>query len=303
MEETLKEVPYFADAESSLSAASFVVMGVPYDRTCCHRKGARRGPASIRYESWNFESFLFEYGVDIADIPICDLGDVDIAADLAVSGMGAAVRTAVEPLVAKSKIPVLLGGEHSLSAFAVAAFSAAQRERLGIVSIDAHLDYRDGFRGEAYSHACSTRRLSELVGADHIVPIGIRSMSRTEYEDAEANGLRYFPASAVRSRGIETVLDEVEALLAADCDHYYLTIDIDGLDPAYAPAVGTPEPFGLTPREVNAVIEHFAPQSIGFDIVEVAPPEGRIGDNTAALAARLARTFIALCGGGEGGRE
>jgi agmatinase len=126
---------------------------------------------------------------------------------------------------------------------------------------------------------------------DRYVSIGIRSGTKDEYEYVKKNkNIRSYTANEVDSMGIERILAEVEDYLAG-CDRIYLSLDMDAIDPAYAPGLGTPEPFGMTPREVRSVIRRLAPKTIGFDLVEISPEYDN--GETAVLGAKLIRDFIA----------
>lgn len=271
----------FADASSDFEGADFVFFGVPFDRTCSFRPGAALAPDHIRTASYNFETYHHEHGIDIVDVKMHDAGDIEEVAT--VDEMLGLVSENARRIVSAGKFPVVLGGEHSLSPGVVSALGD-----VGVISIDAHLDFRDQYLGNAGSHACSTRRISDIIGIDSIVPIGVRSMCKEEAEDMREMGLRYFTPGDVDAKGIEAVLDE--ALGAIGKEGIYLTIDIDGIDPAYAPGVGTPEPFGLWPGDVKGAIQFLAPRLVGLDIVEVSPPHDN--GNTSALAARLAREAV-----------
>lgn len=271
----------FADAISTVEEANFVLFGVPYDRTTSYRPGARFAPNAIRQASYNFEQYLLDYDAGLEDLRIADAGDLGEFGepDEMVREMHAFARD----LSAQGKFTLLLGGEHSVAPPAV----KAQRRVDGVVSIDAHLDFRQSYHGWLNSHACSTRRISEIVGVDRILPVGVRSMSAEEKADAAKLGLNYITAFRIHEEGFDVVL---EALRELPWERIYLTLDIDGIDPAFAPATGTPEPFGLSPYEVKEMIEVLAGRLVGFDITEVSPPWDQ--GQTAALAARLVREVI-----------
>ena len=132
-----------------------------------------------------------------------------------------------------------------------------------------------------------TRRVADQLGADHAVVLGVRSASREEKEAAERLGLRTVPASQIRAGGIEVALGALDELP----ERVYVSLDMDVIDPAYAPAVGNPEPFGLTPLEVQKVLQTLGERMVGFDLVEVSPPWDH--GETAALAARMIREVLA----------
>ncbi len=271
----------FADATSSVEEADFVIFGVPYDRTTSYRPGARFAPNAIRQASYNFEAWMDEHGASLSDLRMADAGDLGEMGDP--DDMVREVHAFARDFTAQGKFTILLGGEHS----AAPPHVRAQRQVDGVVSIDAHLDFRQSYLGWLNSHACSTRRISEIVGVDRVLPVGVRSVSAEEKADAEKLGLHYITAYRIHDEGFDIVLNELREL---SWERIYLTLDIDGIDPAYAPGTGTPEPFGLTPYEVKEVITTLADRLIGFDVSEVSPPWDQ--GQTAALAARLVREVI-----------
>jgi agmatinase len=272
----------FADARASFDEARFVLLGIPFDRTTSFRPGARFGPDSIRQHSWNFESFDLETGIDLADVPAHDLGNTDEFGSA--EEMVRAVREEIRPIYRAGKIPIVLGGDHACAPPSVEAYPD-DGPSLGILYLDAHLDFRAKYLGDARSHACSSRRMLEKVGAENIVVLGVRSVSKEEIEENRAIGMSFITAHEVARDGIRSSVDRALARLRTD--RVYISLDIDVIDPAYAPATGTPEPFGLTPRDVKLAIDAAAPRLAGLDIMEVSPPFDQ--GNTSALAARLAR--------------
>jgi agmatinase len=275
---------HFADAVATYDAARIVLFGVPYDRTCSFRGGSRFAPRAIREASYNFETFMMEHQRDLVDVPVADLGDT--AAYGPSAEMVGGVTKMASDIVGAGKIPIVIGGEHSLAPAVVRAFP----KDIGVIGIDAHLDFRDSYLNDPWSHACSARRIADHVGVEHVVYIGVRSYSREEREDLERLGLTYVSVYDVHDRGIAAGVDR--ALKAVNRDQIYLTIDIDGVDPAFAPAVGNPEPFGLTPLQVKKLIGILAPHLVGMDLNEVSPAWDF--GQTALLGARLIREGIAV---------
>ncbi|HKV89833.1 MAG TPA: agmatinase [Thermoplasmata archaeon] len=274
----------FADASATFAESRFVIVGVPFDRTTSFRPGARFGPDSIRQHSWNFESYDLETGVDLADVPIHDLGNVEefgFATD-----MVTAVRQEIRPVYAAGKIPIVLGGDHACSPPCVEAYPEGRP--LGVLYLDAHMDFRSSYLGDERSHACSSRRIVERVGAENVVVLGVRSVSREEIADNKKIGMNFITAHEVARDGIEAAVGKALAMLKTD--RVYVSLDIDAIDPAYAGGTGTPEPFGLTPRDVKHALGEVAPRLAGLDIMEVSPHYDN--GNTSLLAARLAREAI-----------
>ena len=275
----------FADAHATFDESEFVILGVPFDRTTSFRPGARFGPDSIRQHSWNFESFDLETGLDLTDIPVHDLGNTDEFGTPA--EMVRSVREEVRPIHAAGKVPIVLGGDHACAPPVVEAYPDSAPS-LGILYLDAHMDFRSSYLGEPRSHACSSRRMLEKVGARNIVVMGVRSVSHEEMDDNQTIGMSFVTAHEIARNGIESAVQQAFNMLKTE--RIYISLDIDAIDPAYAGATGTPEPFGLTPRDVKYVIDQAAPRLAGFDIMEVSPHYDT--GNTSALAARLAREAI-----------
>ena len=276
----------FADADSGLEEAEYVVVGLPFDGTASFRSGSRDGPDAIRLASFNFESYDIHHGVDLSDLKICDLGNMELGADPAY-----AEETIKEGLafLPEKAVPIFLGGEHSITPAIVEGLGRRAPGALDVLVLDAHLDLREEYGCTKASHACASRRILEKDALACYASIGIRSGSRQEFDWAAENGIAYYTARQVREEGINAVLDR--ALVKLQCKRLYLSIDLDVLDPAYAPAVGNPEPFGLSSWDVKRVIERLAPRLVGLDINELTPAYDR--GETALLAARLAREFIA----------
>ncbi len=268
----------FADADAEYSSADYVLFGVPFDGTTSFKAGCRDAPLAIRQVSYNIETYLPFYDLEMTDVSVHDMGDmyVECLPDLMVEQ----VADAVSDLMKDEKIPVMMGGEHSVTIGAVQTLKPKW-----YVVCDAHLDMQDEYRGSPFNHDCVTARVSEAV--ENIVIIGARSGCREEFEFAREN-YHLYTADDVEERGIRSVLDEVSALIGDDS--LYLSIDADAIDCCMTPGLGTPEPFGLSPKDVRAVIRRLSKNAVGFDYVEVLPnDEGQ----TAMVAAHMIREFIA----------
>jgi agmatinase len=268
----------FADALAIYDAARYVILGVPFDNTTSYRPGARLGPRAIREVTYNFEPYVPAFDLDMDQVPLHDLGDLDVP--VVPEGMVTQVEEAVAELVRDGKFPVLLGGEHTLT---VGAVRAVRPE--WYVVLDAHLDLRSEYRGARYNHGCTTRIVYEET-TTNVAIIGARSGDREQFEFAR--DLLCITADEVRRAGIQAVLDDVTA--AIGCRSVYLSVDADAIDCCLTPGLGTPEPFGLSHYDVRAVVERLAPLAVGFDYVEVCPVDT---GQTAAVAAELVRLFVA----------
>ena len=270
----------FADARSDFEESQFVALGVPFDKTTTFRSGTRFAPTTIREASSNFEPELFEHGVDLSEVPFHDSGD--LYDEGTVDDMVTAVEEEARRIVSAGKFPVIFGGEHSISPPVVKAFD----DELSVVIIDAHLDYREEYQGLRNSHACAHRRIADHVGEDNVFAFGVRSIS----DDERSDKAHYADAFRIHREGCEKVFGEMLSKLKRE--KVYLSLDIDGIDPAYAPGTGTPEPFGLTPFDVRHIINILGDRLAGFDVVEVCPPYDN--GNTSILAARFVREVIAV---------
>ena len=275
-----------ADANATLEEARFVIIGVPYDATSSYRAGAKEGPAAVRRASYNFETWNLELGLDILDVPVHDWGDIEevFSPDRMVELVDEAVTEAV---AVKGRVPVVVGGEHNGTEGAVRAVHRGHPD-LRVLSLDAHTDFRKEYLDEPRSHACAMRRVSDIVGVGRVAVAGVRSSSREEQEDARELGYAFFTADAVRERGLDAVVDDL--LARTGKGPLYLTLDLDVIDPSFAPGVQTPEPWGLTPLDIRRAIDRLAPHIVGMDVMECAPAHD--GGQTALLAARLLRHSI-----------
>ncbi|MCQ1534228.1 agmatinase [Methanosarcina sp. KYL-1] len=276
----------FIDALSDYEAARYVIFGVPFDNTSSYRAGSRWAPDAMRQASANFESYNPVFDIDLVDLPIHDAGNLETSAS--VDETLRDLYEAAKELLDDGKLPIMLGGEHSLTFATVKACAELAGDDFGVLVLDAHFDLRDGYRGLKNNHACVSRNiLSEIT--KNLVSIGIRSGPEEEWVFARENKLKYYTADDVEAIGIVEVLKE--ALEWLDCSQLYLSLDMDAIDPAYAPGLGTPEPFGLSARDVRTAVRTLAPFSMAFDIMEIAPEYD--SGQTAMLGAKIMREFIA----------
>lgn len=274
---------YFADAESNFDEAQFIIFGVPYDKTSSFRLGASKAPAEIRQAGWNFETFNLKTGFDLKNAKFHDYGDLDVKND-SPEKMIKKAKEFTSKLLYKGKFPIVLGGEHSVSSGVFQAFP----KETAFVSLDAHMDFRQKYENEKYNHACVTRRVYDHVGKNNIAVLGLRSAEKEEFIEAKTLGLFFIDAFEIKKNGIKKSLNKTKTYLKNK--KIYLSLDIDVIDPAYAPGTSTPEPFGLTPFDVVECIESFSSNLVGFDVVEVCPTYDM--GQTALLASKLVRYVI-----------
>jgi len=261
----------FAGADDAYADAEYVVAGVPLDTTSSFRSGSRFAPARVRECSRSFETYVRDADIDVSDVPFHDAGDLDAWKD-ARETVGF-VSERVGGFVEDGKTPVLVGGEHTVS---VAGFRGVDADT--VVIFDAHLDLKDEFEGDAYSHACVARRAAEDGRDVHI--IGAREGSRDEWGFANESG--------------NVHLHRLDGFDAADISlgTPYVSVDLDVLDPGYAPGVGTPVPCGAAPDALFDAVRSLAPRAEGFDIVEACPAYG--AGEAEFVAAALVRGFVAF---------
>ncbi|OYV07859.1 MAG: agmatinase, partial [Methanosaeta sp. ASP1-2] len=203
----------FADADADLGEADYVVVGLPFDCTASFRSGSRDGPDAIRLASFNFESYDSYYDVDLADLAICDLGNMELGADPAYAEQTIKEGIALLPAGA---VPIFLGGEHSIAPPVVEGLARRSAPGgLGVLVLDAHLDLREEYGCTRYSHACASRRILEKGVGDYAC-IGIRSGSREEFDYAAENKIRFFTSCEVHEKGIDLVLDRALLEMASE---------------------------------------------------------------------------------------
>ncbi len=269
-------------AHSGWDDSRFVVIPVPYDLTSTYQSGSRRGPLAILQASANMELYDEELEQETYRAGIHTLEAVEALAG-SPEQMLEAVRVEVAGILAAGKTPVIIGGEHSISFGAV----KAAREKypgIGVLQFDAHADLRDGYQGCAFSHAAVARRISEICP---LVQLGIRSMSREEADYIRQGELASYSADFIRGKaGFDNkILDLLP-------DDLYVTIDLDVLDPAFMPATGTPEPGGLSWRDLLDILRRVGEckRVRAFDVVELAPIPGIVAPDF--LAAKLVYRFM-----------
>jgi len=257
--------------------AKFIVIPVPYDLTSTYQSGSRRGPGAILEASANMELYDEELRQETFRCGIHTLAPLEADARGPEEMIGA-VRRAVTGIIADGKIPVMLGGEHSISFGAV----QAMREKfpgLTVLQLDAHADLRESYQGTPFSHAAVARRIAEICP---LVQAGIRSLSVEEADFLAAAPVKSYPADFILDGGSwrRTICGDLQG-------DVYLTLDLDVLDPAVMPATGTPEPGGIAWRDLICLIREVAKccRIRGFDVVELAPIPGMIAPDF--LASKL----------------
>jgi len=252
-------------SETSFREARFIVVPVPYDSTASYRSGGRDGPRRVIEASRYLELFDTELEQEPYTKGVFTVEEVEPVRGSAAETVDS-IRSITGSILQKGKMPVLIGGEHTITLGAVRALP----EDTVVVNLDAHADLRDTYLGDSICHACVMRRILEE--GREVVEVGVRSMSKEEFQYAREEGVPIFTREAVREIG--PVLKRIRSLVEGR--RVYLSIDIDVFDPSEAPGVSTPEPDGLSFREVKEIIRDVCRSSevVGFDLVEVTPIPG-----------------------------
>lgn len=287
---TFMRVPAVHD----LSQIDIAIAGVPYDGGVSARSGARYGPREIRSMSsmtraihhvTKFNPFAACRVGDIGDVPFTDLFNIERAHD--------DIRAFFEPVFAAGKQVLIAGGDHSITFPVLQAL--APPEPIGLVHIDAHTDTWDYFIGSKFTHGSPFRRAVEagLIDPKKTIQIGIRGAQNSDegWRYSLDSGMRVVFIEEFSELGVDAVVAEARKLIGGG--PAYLSFDVDGLDPVYAPGTGTPEIGGITTREALQLLRGLnGLDFVAADVVEVAPPYDPSG-NTALVAATL--MYESLC--------
>ncbi len=281
---TFMLLPYRRDT-AGLDAA---LVGIPYDGGTSYRPGARHGPRHIREQSsmirpWNpvLQVSPFE------KLRVADYGDVDVV-PISIEGTFAAIERETNQLVAAGVIPISVGGDHSIT-LPILRSLARRHGRVGLIHFDAHPDTWDEYFGSKYFHGTTFRRAVEenLIDGQRVVQIGIRGplYGADDFDFHREHGLEAIRIETVKERGTAWVVERLRRLAGGPV---YCSFDIDAVDPAYAPATGTPEVGGLTSFEALSLVRGLRGLDlVGADVVEVSPPFDGPGQITSLLAANL----------------
>ena len=284
------------DDPKSYQGADVIIVGAPIDSGTSHRSGAKFGPQAIRggdYMPHDGERPHMALRTDgLKDLKVLDAGDLLMpGGDLKKSLEVLAVAT--EKISRAGIIPVVLGGDHSIASADVAGIAAHRGlGKISMIHFDAHADTGDSQFGALEGHGTPMRRLIEsgAVRGDRFLQLGLRGYWPGEetLEWMRDQGMRSYEMTEIHHRGLNTVLDESFARLTDECDGVFLSVDIDVVDPGMAPGTGTPEPGGMTSRELLESVRRICLELpvVGIDVVEVAPPFDS-ADITAILANRV----------------
>lgn len=281
---------------ASYATAAAVIVGAPYDSGTSYRSGARMGPTALRscdYSEHTGSRPHLALRVDpLLDLGVMDAGDVEMAPTETRTAL-AALQQAVRQLAADGKIPVILGGDHTV---AMADITGLAEHfgfgRIAVIHFDAHADTGDIQFGSLYGHGLPMRRVIEsgAVRGDRFLQLGLRGYWPEPPELAwmAEQGMRGYEMAEIRRRGLDDVLTEAIEIASDDTDGVFLSVDIDVVDPGMAPGTGTPEPGGFTARELLDAVRRIGREVplVGLEVVEVAPPYDH-ADITAILGNRV----------------
>jgi len=275
-----KNIHTFIGCDSEYDVSKIVVFGAPYDCTTSYRPGARFASSAIRNESYGIETYSPYLDKDLTDIRVFDGGDLELNFGNPERALHD-IEAFADKIIADGKMPFMIGGEHLVTLGAVKA-AVKKYPSLHIIHFDAHMDMRDDYLGEKFSHATVMRRCLDIVGDNKIFQFGIRSGDRKEFYEAKGH--------------IETCkfnFSALEETIGKLTDKpVYLTIDLDVLDPGEFPGTGTPEAGGVSFKELLAAIEKVAKLNIvGLDMNELSPVYDQSGVST-ALACNLVRELL-----------
>ena len=269
------------------------IIGVPFDSTCSYHHGSRYGPTIIREASFGFEQYNSTFE-KLLDGKFYDCGDLNVVHGNCKKTCDA-LFDSVKELLDSNINPIIIGGEHSVSIGSVKAIADLEENNdlsnVTIIHLDAHRDIIDEYIGEKDSHATIMRRVHEL-NPKELIQIGIRSFSIEEKEFVEnQDNISSFLAKDLID-DFDVLLEKLDSIEGK----VYISIDMDVIDPAFAPSVGNPTPNGLHPIDIENIFEALANNEksdiIGFDLVEVA--SDRLGDITAILGAKIIYDFLTL---------
>ena len=284
------------DDPSTYKDADVIIIGAPIDSGTSHRSGAKFGPQAIRmgdYLPHDGERPHLALRVDgLKELKVFDAGDLlmppgDLEKSLEV------LKKATEKISRAGAIAVILGGDHSIASADVAGIAAHRgMGKVSMIHFDAHADTGDLQFGALVGHGTPMRRLidSGAVRGDRFLQLGLRGYwpGDETLNWMRDQGMRSYEMTEIHHRGMKAVLDESFATLTDGCDGVFLSVDIDVVDPGMAPGTGTPEPGGMTSRELLEAVRRicFELPIVGIDVVEVAPPFDS-ADITAILANRV----------------
>ncbi|GGM32854.1 agmatinase [Paraliobacillus quinghaiensis] len=274
----------FIMSRPTVEESDAVIYGMPMDWTVSFRPGSRFGPNRIREASLGLEEYSPYMDKHMEEVSYFDAGDMPLPFGNPARSIEE-IYAYVKQLLALKKFPLGLGGEHLVSWPIIQAMHEEYPD-LKVIHIDAHADLREEYEGEVLSHSTPIRKTCELIGPENVYSFGIRSGMREEFDYAKTSGMHMFRYDVAEP------LEKILPTLAGE--NVYVTIDIDVLDPAFAPGTGTAEAGGISSKELLRAIQLIAESNIkvvGADLVEVAPNYDPT-EQTAIAASKFVREML-----------
>jgi agmatinase len=264
--------PRFIACHRPLAEAHIVVYGIPFEGRVNLRKGADGGPRDLRLASDSIETYSPVLGRDLEDLALADIGDCELPDGAPPREQLDAARAEIAAWWRPSLVPFMLGGDHTATVPVIETLAPAFPD-LRVLQLDAHPDTREEFLGERFNYASAMARVVDVVGAERIYQVGMRTGSREELERPRPH---FYPAYKISAgQAVRGLVPELRG------HPLYVTIDVDVLDPSEAPGTGSPEPGGLTVGELIEIVRLLdGCRVVGADLVEVAhawDPSGRTG--------------------------
>lgn len=272
----------FIGFESEYEDSDIVLVGAPFDGTVSYRPGTRFAPMAVRPDSYGLETYSPYLDLDLEDYKLSDIGDIEFPFGNTKATLEN-IKRVMRKILNDGKKPLVIGGEHLIS-FPVVEALHQKYEDLHIIHFDAHTDLRDEYMGETLSHATVLKRIWDTVGDGRVYQFGIRSGTKKEFTWAEKH-------TYIEKFSVDTLSEKIKELKNKPI---YLTIDLDVLDPSIFSGTGTPEPGGISMKELlDSIVSMKELNIIGADVVELSPHYDSSGVST-AVACKVIREVALL---------
>jgi len=276
----------FGGATCRFKDSEYVIIGVPIDYTSSYRSGSRFAPLAIREASLNIEDLSFRTWKNVDNLKIHDAGDLHVSAN--VEETLRRIKLVTDEVLSMRKTPILIGGEHTITL----GSARGMREDFNVLCFDAHLDLRDEYMGRKISHATVMRRIHEDVKPQQIIMVGTRAACKEEIAYAKKNGICFISSYEINCKKPDDISHKINRLIGEE-KPLYLSLDLDVLDPAFAPAVQTPEPEGISTYQLLEIISNLnLERLLIFDLVEATPHYD--SGVTAIVAAKIIFEILSL---------
>ena len=277
--------PFIGSKGNKVEHGKVAILGVPYDGTTSFRPGTRRGPDGFRTVSEaGIETYSPTQDRDLEDLRFSDLGNLDIPT-AAPEPVVECAYLATQEILAAGALPIILGGEHSITPGPVRAVFEKYPD-LAVIQFDAHADLREEWNGSKNSHACAMRRVLDFLPSENLLQVGIRSGTREEFQEMREHQRLISPEASALAAALKRLGNRP----------IYVTFDLDIFDPSQLPGTGTPEPGGIDWPVCESLLKVLADSNIiGLDLMELAPTIDPT-ETSSVLAAKLLREWILLIG-------